>query len=403
MRSSPMTDQTARGTCSSGSSSAPSTPVPARSPASIPRTSTPSRGRWSRPSRAGWRRSHRAAPALDRALERHLHGPARQQDLLGAGRPHRDLPVAGHAHGGRLQPLLARAGRRTRRRPRLLPGPLLAGQLRSRLSGRPALRSAARRLPAGGVGGGRAQLLPAPVADARVLAVPDGVAGHRGDHLDLSGALHEVPGGARDGRHLPAQGVDLPRRRRDGRARVDGRHRPGGPRAAGQPHLGGQLQPPAPRRAGARQRQDHPGAGVRLPRRRLERHQGHLGHAVGPAAGGRRRRRAGQGDGGLRRRGLPDLQVTRRRLRARALLRTRPTSAQARRAHVRRRDLAAQPRRARPAEGLRGLRRRRPAHRPADGHPGQDDQGLRHGGLGRGPDDHPPGQEDDRGRAPRLP
>ena len=62
-------------------------------------------------------------------------------------------------------------------------------------------------------------------------------------------------------------------------------------RAARQPDLGRQLQPPAPRRPGARQRQDHPGARVRLPRRRLERDQGDLGFALGPAAGRRYRRR----------------------------------------------------------------------------------------------------------------
>ena len=53
------------------------------------------------------------------------------------------------------------------------------------------------------------------------------------------------------------------------------------PRAARQPDLGRQLQPAAPRRPGARQRQDHPGAGVRLPRRRLERDQGDLGQRAG--------------------------------------------------------------------------------------------------------------------------
>ena len=64
------------------------------------------------------------------------------------------------------------------------------------------------------------------------------------------------------------------------------------PRGARQPHLRHQLQPPAPRRPGPRQRQDHPGAGVVLPRRRLERHQGRLGPRVGRAARrGRRRRR----------------------------------------------------------------------------------------------------------------
>jgi pyruvate dehydrogenase E1 component len=39
------------------------------------------------------------------------------------------------------------------------------------------------------------------------------------------------------------------------------------------------------------QRQDHPGAGGVLPRRRLERHQGRLGARVGPAARRRRGRR----------------------------------------------------------------------------------------------------------------
>ena len=56
-------------------------------------------------------------------------------------------------------------------------------------------------------------------------------------------------------------------------------------REARQPHLRRQLQPAAARRPGARQRQDHPGTGSRLPRRRLERHQGHLGQRLGPAAG----------------------------------------------------------------------------------------------------------------------
>ena len=51
-----------------------------------------------------------------------------------------------------------------------------------------------------------------------------------------------------------------------------------------------QLQPAAPRRTGPWQRQDHPGAGSLLPRRRLERHQGRLGTRVGPPPGGRPRR-----------------------------------------------------------------------------------------------------------------
>ena len=62
-------------------------------------------------------------------------------------------------------------------------------------------------------------------------------------------------------------------------------------REARQPDLRHQLQPPAARRPGARQRQDHPGARGDLPRRRVERHQGDLGQRLGPAA--RRRTRDG--------------------------------------------------------------------------------------------------------------
>ena len=57
-----------------------------------------------------------------------------------------------------------------------------------------------------------------------------------------------------------------------------------GARGARQPDLRDQLQPAAARRAGARQRQDHPGARGHLPRRRLERHQADLGLGLGQAA-----------------------------------------------------------------------------------------------------------------------
>ena len=57
-----------------------------------------------------------------------------------------------------------------------------------------------------------------------------------------------------------------------------------GARAARQPDLRRQLQPAAPRRPGARQRQDHPGARGDLPRRGLERDQGDLGPRLGRAA-----------------------------------------------------------------------------------------------------------------------
>ena len=140
-----------------------------------------------------------------------------------------------------------------------------------------------------------------------------------------------------------------------------------GPRAPRQPDLGRELQPAAPRRPGSRQRQDHPGARGRLPRRRLERDQGRLGNALGSVAGAGHRRPPGQGHGGVRRRRVPDVQVARRRVRARALLRPRSGAARARLAHVRRGDLAVESRRARPAEGVCRLPRggrSTPASRP---------------------------------------
>ena len=99
--------------------------------------------------------------------------------------------------------------------------------------------------------------------------------------LDLPGAVQPLPAQPRHQGHQPAARLGVPRRRRDGRARVARRDRRRGARGARQPDLRRQLQPPAARRAGARQRQDHPGAGVVLPRRRLERHQGGLGPRVG--------------------------------------------------------------------------------------------------------------------------
>ena len=181
------------------------------------------------------------------------------------------------------------------------------------------------------------------------------------------------------GRHRQPARVGLPRRRRDGRARVAGRDLAGRPGEAGQPDLRGELQPAAPRRPGPRQREDHPGAGGHLPRRRLERGQGDLGRRLGPADRRGQVRAAAAAHGGVRRRRVPGLQVQERRLRAPALLRQVPGAAGPGRGHVRRPDLGAVPRRARPAEGLRRLQGRGGQRRLADGDPGQDGQGLRHG------------------------
>ncbi len=257
-------------------------------------------------------------------------------------------------------------------------GHVAARHLRACVPRGPDHRGAAPQVPPGGRGR-RALVVPAPVADAGVLAVPHGVDGPGSDHVDLPGPLPQVPARAQPGRHGGPARVGVPRRRRDGRARVARRDLAGRAGEAGQPDLGHQLQPAAPRRPGARQRKDHPGAGGDLPRRRLERHQGHLGVRLGPAAGRRQVRPAAQAHGGVRRRRVPGLQVQERRLRPRALLRQVPGAAGPGQGHDGRPDLGAEPRRARPVEGLHRVQGGRRQRRHADGDPRQDRQGLRDG------------------------
>ena len=161
------------------------------------------------------------------------------------------------------------------------PGIYARAFLEGRLS-----EDAARPLPPGGRARAGPELVSAPAADARLLGVPHGLDGPRRRWPRIYQArfnryLHHR--GIKDTSRQPRVGV--PGRRRDRRAGVPGLaldRRARGPR---QPDLRRQLQPAAPRRPGARQRQDHPGARVGLPRRRLERDQGHLGPRVGRAAG----------------------------------------------------------------------------------------------------------------------
>ena len=129
--------------------------------------------------------------------------------------------------------------------------------------------------------GPRPVLLPAPAADAGVLGIPHRVDGHRADERDLPGPVQPVPAQPRPERHLRPAGLGVPGRRRNGRARVPRPAPARREREPGQPELRDQLQPPAPGRAGARQRQDHAGTRGVLPRRGLERHQGRLGPGMG--------------------------------------------------------------------------------------------------------------------------
>ena len=67
-------------------------------------------------------------------------------------------------------------------------------------------------------------VLPAPAPDAGLLGVPDGLDGARCAQLDLPGPLQPLPAQPRHQGHQPAARVGVPRRRRDGRARVARRH-----------------------------------------------------------------------------------------------------------------------------------------------------------------------------------
>jgi hypothetical protein len=209
----------------------------------------------------------------------------------------------------RLQPLLPRQGRRQRRRPHLHPGPRRTRHLRPRVPRGRLDEDDLDQLPPRDRRRQGPVELPAPAPDARLLGVPHGVDGPRPDQLALPGPLQP----------LPAQ---PPARRHQRQSRVWcflgdgecdepetlGRHLAGRPREARQPDLGRQLQPAAPRRPGARQRQDHPGARGRVPRRRLERDQGVWG-TPGTSCSPRHRRRAAQQDEHHRRRRVPALHV----------------------------------------------------------------------------------------------
>ena len=156
-----------------------------------------------------------------RPVERDRHRAPGERRVDGARGPHRQLPVRRDPLRGRVQPLLARSLRRPPRRPCVSPGALVAGLLRAGVPRGPPERGGAPALPAGG-GRRRALVVSAPVADAGLLAVPDGVDGARPADGDLPGALHEVPRRARHRRRRRPQGLGVHGRRRDGRAGVDG-------------------------------------------------------------------------------------------------------------------------------------------------------------------------------------
>ena len=142
-------------------------PVPEHDPAAP--TGAPSRGS-----------GDRAPDPVGDPLERGRDRAAREQGVLGAGRAHRLVPVGGDAVRHRVPAFLARPQRGARRRPGVLPGARVARDLRAVVPGGTADRGAADQFRQE-VGGKRVVVLPAPVADAGLLAVPDGVDGPRPD------------------------------------------------------------------------------------------------------------------------------------------------------------------------------------------------------------------------------
>ena len=130
-------------------------------------------------------------------------------------RPHLHLRLGRDALRSRLQPLLPRQGRRRRRRRHLLPGARLARHLRARVPRRAAVGRAADELPPRARARRRPVVVPAPLADAGLLGVPDGVDGPRPDHVDLPGALQPLPRRSR-----PEEAV---RARRSGRSSATAR------------------------------------------------------------------------------------------------------------------------------------------------------------------------------------
>ena len=196
-------------------------------------------------------------------------------------RPHRELRVGGDALRRRLQPLLARAVRRARRRPRVRPGPLV-----DRASTRARSCSAASteeqldnfRQEVDGKG---ISSYPHPWLMPDFWQFPTVSMG-----LGPLMAIYQ----ARFMKYLQDRGLAKTEGRKVwcfcGDGEMDEPESMGAIGMASrenarQPDLRRQLQPAAPRRPGARQRQDHPGARERLPRRRLERDQGDLGHRTG--------------------------------------------------------------------------------------------------------------------------
>ena len=165
-------------------------------------TSTPSRRR---PGALPRRPRDRAPHQEPRPLERHGDGRARQQHEDGIGghistfASAATLYEVGFNHffrgrdGGGDGDLIYFQGHAS-------PGIYARAFLEGRISA-----EQLDQLPPRAAAGRRPVVLPAPVADARLLAVPDRVDGPRADHGHLPGAVQPLPGGPRPRRQSDAK------------------------------------------------------------------------------------------------------------------------------------------------------------------------------------------------------
>ena len=136
-------------------------------------------------------------------------------------RPPRDVRLRRQPLRGRLQPLLPGQGRRLRRRPGLLPGPRRAGDVRPGVPRGPAQRGPARPLPARGrAGPGTRARTRIPRLMPDFWEFPTVSMGLGPISAIYQARFNRYLAEPRPDGHLGLAGLGLPRRRRDGRARV---------------------------------------------------------------------------------------------------------------------------------------------------------------------------------------
>ena len=180
--------------------------------------------------------------------------------FIRAGRTHLELRLGSHLYDVGFNHFWHAPSEQPWRRPRFFSGSFFARHLRARVPRRAHQRRAAHQFPARGRRQ-RAVFLSASLADADFWQFPPSRWAWGRSWRSTRRVSCKYLQDRGIARHRRPQGVGFHGRRRDGRARIARRDRPGGARATGQSDLRRQLQSAAPGWPGARQRQNHSGAG----------------------------------------------------------------------------------------------------------------------------------------------